>query len=92
MTPIDYARKHLKTAKACLARYKTLLVKEEEAMQAARDKTNATDVWQGDALCQSAWLIERRMKSIARFELDVVEYQRRLDRLLEKGVDTTPST
>jgi hypothetical protein len=89
MTPIDYARKHLKTAKACLARYKTLLAQEEATMEAARDKSNATDVWQGDALCQSAWLIERRMKSIARFELDVVEYQRRLDLLLEKDVDTT---
>lgn len=91
MTPIDYARKHLRTAKACLARYKTLLAQEEATMQAARDKSDATDTLQVGAMLQSSWLIERRMKSIARFELDVAEYQRRLDLLLEKGVDIKPS-
>ena len=91
MTQLDYARKQLKTAKACLARYKTLLAKDTASMQSARDKTDATDVWQGDAMCQASWLVDCRMKSIARFEQDVAEYQRRLDLLLENRFDTTPS-
>ena len=90
MTPLDYARKNLKTAKACLARYKTLLAQEEATMQAARDKADATDTSQVGEMLQSSWLIERRMKSIDRWEKDVAEFQRRLD-LLENGVDTTPS-
>ena len=90
MTPLDYARKHLRTAKANLARYKTLLTKAEADEEALRVLANSTGVSQS-GVTQAYWITERRMKSVARFEQDVAECQRRLDLLLEKGVDIKPS-
>ena len=89
MTPLDHARQHLKTAKANLARYKTLLVKAEAHEEELRALANSTGVSQSGAT-QAYWITERRMKSVARFESEVAEFQRRLA-LAEKGVDTTPS-
>lgn len=69
--------KLLQIAKKSLARYKTMLKQEEAKMDALRSDGNVFS----DAGTQAMWLIERRMKSIQRWETDVAELEARLVRL-----------
>jgi len=69
--------KLLQIAKKSLARYKTLLKQEEANMDALRSDENIFS----NAKTQAMWLIERRMKSIQRWETDVAELEARLVRL-----------
>lgn len=69
--------KLLNNAKKSLARYKTLLKQEEAKMEAIRGNGEFFSC----AKTQAMWMVERRMKSIARWELDVAELEARLAKL-----------
>lgn len=71
----------LKIAKANLARFKTLLVKEEAKAKEARAKSEEAGYIRCDLLLQAMWLIERRMKSVARFKADVAELEEMIIRI-----------
>ena len=75
---IAHTTKLLNIAKKSLARYKTMLKKEEAKMELLRADEAA---FFSGAMTQSMWLQERREKSINRWERDVAELEERLARL-----------
>lgn len=77
---IAHTTKLLQIAKKSLARYKTMLKKEEAKMELLRAEADDAVFFSG-AMTQSMWLQERREKSINRWERDVAELEARLAKL-----------